>query len=68
MGRLQRLSELEPLDEAVQRRHLAMLLELGRAGEALRRHKQVQAAWQQAFGEELGFDLASLRRAGRAVA
>ena len=30
--------------------------------EALRRFKQVQVAWQAAFGEDVGFDLAGLRR------
>ncbi len=66
VGRLQRLSELEPLDESVQRRHLAMLLELGRAGEALRRFKQVQAAWRGALGEDVPFELGDLRPAAAA--
>ena len=66
--RLQRLAELEPLDQGVSRRLIGLLFEQGRSGEALRRYKQVQVAWQHAFGEELGFDVASLRRAARAAA
>ena len=65
--RLQRLAELEPLDQGVSRRLLALLLEQGRSGEALRRFKQVQATWHNAFGEDLDFDLASLRREARAL-
>ena len=65
---LQRLAEIEPLDASVQRRLIALLLEHGRSGEALRRFRQLQASWQSAFGEDVGFDLTELRRDGSRAA
>lgn len=64
---LQRLADLEPLDDEVQRRLLTLLLVRGRSGEALRRYRHMQQAWIEALGEPPDFDLAGLRRELRAT-
>ena len=57
---LQRLAELEPLDLAVQRELIALMLRRGRHSEALRRYELVRRRYRRAFGTEPDFALADL--------
>lgn len=56
--RLERLTELDPLDVDAQRDLFALMLRRGRRGEAARRYEIVRDRHRRAFGEELSFGLA----------
>jgi DNA-binding SARP family transcriptional activator len=58
--RLERLTELDPLDVDAQRDLLALMVRRGRRGEAARRYEVVRNRHRRAFGEELSFELAEL--------
>lgn len=59
-GGMERLAGLEPFDEEVQRRMLALFLSLGRRTEAARRYAGFRMRMLREFGEEPGFKLADL--------
>ncbi|HTX47066.1 MAG TPA: BTAD domain-containing putative transcriptional regulator [Solirubrobacteraceae bacterium] len=60
---LQRLTEVDPLDENVERQLIGLHLQAGRHGQALRRYEWLRQRMRQEFGTELSFELRDLKPA-----
>jgi DNA-binding SARP family transcriptional activator len=65
IGHLERLAEIEPLDEDVERDLLATWLHLGRRSRAARHYRSFRVGLMRELGERPGFELAHLTAAGR---
>ena len=63
-GALQRLAELEPLDQDAQKDLIAIMLRRGRHAEAARRYDLVRHRFRRAFEQELDFSLPELVAGG----
>jgi DNA-binding SARP family transcriptional activator len=59
-GYLERLAEMEPLDQEIQRQLLALWMKQGRRSRAARHYRAFQLRVLRAFGEEPDFSLADL--------
>lgn len=61
---LQRLADLEPLDQDAHRDLIALMLQRGRHAEAARRYDVFRHRFRRAFESDLGFSLSELLPAG----
>jgi DNA-binding SARP family transcriptional activator len=52
-----RLAEMQPFDEDIQRRNIAVALALGRRSDAMRRYRALQERIQASFDDRAGFEL-----------
>lgn len=57
---LRRIAELEPFDVGVHRRLIALDLQMGRRGQAVRRYEALRRRMGRTFGEALDFTLSDL--------
>jgi len=65
IGHLERLAEIEPLDDDVERDLLATWLRLGRKSRAARHYRSFRVRLMRELGERPDFELAHLAAAGR---
>ncbi|HYZ30180.1 MAG TPA: BTAD domain-containing putative transcriptional regulator [Thermoleophilaceae bacterium] len=61
-GHLERLAEMEPLDVEIHRELIALWLQQGRRGRALRHYRALQSRLMRELGERVAFDLTELAR------